>query len=110
MAEEFLKKLGYRILFSNYRCRLGEIDIIARDKKTICFIEVKTRSGREFGLPQESVTRQKQKKLIRLALAFLKDKNLFEQSARFDVVSIVSAQDDFAPEIEVFKNAFEIEE
>ena len=110
LASEFLKKLGYRILFNNYRSCLGEIDIVARDKDAICFIEVKTRSSKEFGLPQESVTRQKQKKLARLATAFLKEKNLLEQSARFDVVSVVLAPDNQKPEIEVFKNAFSLEE
>ncbi len=110
LARESLKKLGYRILFNNYRSYLGEIDIVARDKDTICFIEVKTRSGKDFGLPQESVTRQKQRKLVRLATAFLKEKNLLEQSARFDVVSVILAQDNLEPKIEVFKNAFSLEE
>ena len=110
LANEFLKKLGYRILFNNYRSSLGEVDIVARDKDTICFIEVKTRSSKEFGLPQESVTRQKQRKLSRLATAFLKEKNLLDESARFDVVSVLLTQDKKEPEIEIFKNAFSLED
>lgn len=110
LARKFLKKLGYSILFNNYRSYLGEIDIVARDKDTICFIEVKTRSNRNFGLPQEAVTRRKQRQLTRLAAEFLKENNLSGQSARFDVVSVILPQGGLEPEIEIFKNAFSIEE
>ncbi|MFA6350465.1 MAG: YraN family protein [Candidatus Omnitrophota bacterium] len=110
LAGEFLKKLGYRILFKNYRSPQGEIDIVARDKDTVCFIEVKTRTNKEFGFPQESVTRQKQKKLELLATAFLKEKNLLDKRARFDVVSVLLVPGSLAPEIEVFRNAFTSEE
>ena len=54
-AIRFLEKKGYRILDKNYRCKSGEIDIVARDKDNIAFVEVKTRTSVEFGLPEESL-------------------------------------------------------
>ncbi len=107
IAAGFLKKSGYKIILRNYKNRLGEIDIIARDKDTICFIEVKTRSSERFGLPQEAVSGFKQRQLARVALGFLKERNLLEQKARFDVVSIISSAD--SPKIDLIKDAFEID-
>lgn len=108
LAADFLKKNGYRILARNYKTKLGEIDIIARDKQTVCFIEVKTRQSSNFGLPQEAVFKAKQRQIAKAALVFLKENRLLEKSARFDVVSVMSSED--APKIELIKNAFELDE
>jgi len=106
MALEFLKNKDYKILERNFRTILGELDIIAKDKETICFIEVKTRTSDKFGLPQESVNRLKQRKMSQSAMIYLKDKNLLEKPARFDVVSILNPQQD--AKIDLIQDAFEI--
>jgi putative endonuclease len=107
-AVNFLLQNGYKILLRNYKTRLGEIDIIAKDKDTFCFVEVKTRRHCRFGKPQEAVGRLKQKKICQVALCFLKGRNLLEQKARFDVLAV-----DFEtgePDCELIKNAFESDE
>ncbi len=90
LAVNFLKKRGYQILEKNYRCRLGEIDIVARDKEKIVFVEVKTRSSLAFGLPQEAVNYSKQLRLTRLALTYFSHHKLKDISCRFDVVCILT--------------------
>ncbi len=106
IAIRFLKKSGYKILVTNYRNRLGEIDIIAREKNVIVFVEVKTRHTNQFGSPKEAVTPNKQKHLSKAALTYLKETNQMQAQARFDVVAIqVSAS---KPSIELIKNAFEL--
>jgi putative endonuclease len=106
LAAAYLRNKGYRILEQNYRCRLGEIDIIASDRKTICFIEVKTRSTAYYGRPEVSVHKSKQQKLSRLALWFLKENQLSHARARFDVVAITRRSD--LNEIDHFVNAFDL--
>ncbi|MFH1198563.1 MAG: YraN family protein [Candidatus Omnitrophota bacterium] len=104
-AVNFLRKQGYKIIARNFRTRLGEIDIIAKDKDTICFIEVKARSSDKFGLPAESVTGFKQRQISKAAIVFLKDKNLLDSPARFDIVSIRYP----GSKIGLIKNAFELD-
>jgi putative endonuclease len=104
LAAEFLKRAGYRILETNYRSKLGEIDIIARDKGTIVFVEVKARNTSRFGSPKGAVTPAKQRKISMAALDYLKRSNQIEASARFDVVAIDTASGKI--DIEVVKNAF----
>jgi putative endonuclease len=107
IALEVLKEQGYRILEKNFRTRLGEIDIIARHKDTICFVEVKTRKSLTRGVPQESITPAKRHKLAQVALCYLKQKKLFSQKARFDVVAITrSAQGEVQSRL--ISNAFEL--
>lgn len=106
LAEDFLKKQGYRILKKSFRTSFGQIDIIAKEKKTLCFVEVKTRSSLEFGLPQEAVHPLKQKRIIKTALVYLKDNQLLDRPVRFDVVSIQYR--DNLPKIELIRNAFEL--
>ena len=108
-ASSFLEKHGYRIVLKNYRVRIGEVDIIARDKGVICFIEVKMRDSCAFGSPQEAITVYKQRRISKVALCYLKENNLLEKNARFDVVSIVNDQKG-APKIELIQNAFELDE
>jgi putative endonuclease len=90
IAWEYLKKRGYKILERNYRCRYGEIDLIAKDRGIIVFVEVKSRRSAAFGEPEESVGLAKQKKISTVALCYLEEKHLHNCEARFDVVSILS--------------------
>ena len=101
-----LKALKYRILERNFKCRLGEIDIIARDKNTLVFIEVKTRATKDFGGPAAAVNERKQRQLSKVALTYLNQKNLHHVPARFDVVAIELIPP--SPRIEVIRNAFEL--
>ena len=91
----------------NFRNFLGEIDIIAQDHDTICFVEVKTRAGTEFGSPLEAISRQKQFKLAQLALSYLKYKRRFNSKARFDVITVMR-EEQGAAQIELIKNAFDL--
>lgn len=89
IASLFMQQHGYRILKRNYRTRLGEIDIIALENGCLCFVEVKYRSSALFGYPAEAVTKDKQKKIIAVALMYIKANNLYKQIYRFDVVEIM---------------------
>jgi putative endonuclease len=105
-AAGFLEKNGYKVLHKNYKSKLGEIDIVALDKETVCFIEVKTRTSNAFGFPYEAVSRFKQRQIAKAALVYLKTKCLLHKKARFDVVSILYAGN--TPNIKLVKNAFEL--
>lgn len=106
LAVEYLQQNGYKILERNFRSRLGEIDIVARDKDTLCFVEVKTRTSIEQGHPFESVSFFKQRKLARMALSYLKYKNFLDSPARFDVIAILFDEKG-GKKIELIQNAFE---
>ena len=104
LAVEFLKKQGYRILERNFRIRGGEIDIVAKDKNNLVFVEVKTRWSHEFGLPAESVTPWKIRFLIRAAQFYLAKTKGFDNPYRIDVVSVDFAEDQDNPKIELIRN------
>jgi putative endonuclease len=106
LAVKHLKKAGYKIIETNYHTRLGEIDIIAEDKDTIVFVEVKSRRSVNFGNPKQAVTLRKQKKISMVALYYLKATGQSSAKARFDVVTVISSQD--RPQVEIIKNAFEL--
>jgi putative endonuclease len=106
LAAKHLKKHGYRILEQNYCTKLGEIDIIAIDKGTIVFVEVKARRSYLFGHPKFAVTPKKQRKISMVALCYLKETKQDNAKARFDVVAVSSIKD--KPDIEIVKNAFEL--
>jgi putative endonuclease len=106
VAVRYLKKNGYKILEQNYRNKIGEIDIIAIDKKTLAFVEVKATRTDSFGSPKWAVTPKKQRKISMVALYYLKTTKQNKVKARFDVVAISSSQDN--PRIELIKNAFEL--
>lgn len=108
LAVDLLKQNGYKIIAKNYRTKLGEIDIVANEKDTVCFIEVKTRRSDRFGSPQEAVLSSKQRQISKAALNFLKDNNLLDRNARFDVVSVVLTGD--KPKLDLIKNAFELDQ
>jgi len=105
LAAAYLKKNKYKIITENYRTRLGEIDIIARDGDTLAFVEVKSGRSDQFGSPKGAVTPRKQRKISMVALQYLKATKQPHRRARFDVVSICYAGNH--PEIELIKNAFE---
>ncbi len=107
IAAEFLSKNGYRVLTRNYRCRLGEIDIIAKEGGTLVFIEVKTRKGEAYGSPAAAVTSKKQRQISKTAQYYLAEHNLFDAPARFDVVSLVIGPDQLT-RIEIIADAFDL--
>ncbi len=88
-AREHLEKLGYTIVETNYRCPLGEIDIIAREKGTVVIVEVRTRTGLAFGVPEESITADKSRRLHRLALHYLKSVYGRDIPCRIDMVAVM---------------------
>jgi len=106
LARERLKDLGYRILKTNYRCSLGEIDLVARDGDVLVFAEIKTRKNEPLAQVKEAVTKRKQIQISKVALAYMKSNNLWGSKARFDVVAIGII--DGKKEIEIIKNAFEL--
>lgn len=89
IAANYLTKNNYKIIERNFRCKQGEIDIIAKDKKEIVFIEVKTRTSNSFGKPSEAVNKIKQKHMYRAAKYFLYKTNLLEEVIRFDVIEVL---------------------
>jgi putative endonuclease len=105
LAVRHLRRLGYTIICRNYRSPLGEIDIIARHRGVLVFVEVKSRSTEAFGSPKLAVTPAKQRKLSQVAWHYLQQHNLTEASARFDVVTISRMQG--SPHFEVIENAFD---
>ena len=106
-AAKYLRRRGYKIVAQRDRGRLGELDIVAVHRKKVVFVEVKTRRSHEAGHPTESVTADKQRRLTRLALAFLKRHDLLDHPARFDVVAVTWAENAKRPVIEHYENAFE---
>lgn len=107
LARQYLTARGYRVLEENFRCRLGEIDLIAQEGKTICFIEVKARRSLAQGQPYEAVNFRKKRKLSQMAVFYLKHKfNSLEIPSRFDVISIVQDKNN-APSIQHIKSAFD---
>lgn len=89
LAVQFLEGKQYRILERNYRVKTGEIDIIAEFKKTIVFVEVKTRRTTSYGFPAEAVTYAKQQKIIHTAAWFLNQNRYETRACRFDVVEVI---------------------
>ncbi len=106
-AVKKLKKLGYRILETNYRASFGEIDIVAEHDAMVVFVEVKSRTTTDFGLPAAAVTVAKQKKLVRLAKSFLAKHKITQRDCRFDVVSVLGEPGNPKSwEVEVIPDAF----
>ena len=99
-AIEYLKKQKYKILETNYTCKLGEIDIIALKDKIIVFVEVKAREDLSFGRPCEAVTPHKQNKILSVAKYYLTLKGWVEENSRFDVIEVIDR------EINHIENAF----
>ena len=100
-AGVYLEKQGYQIIQYNYRCKRGEIDIIAQHEQTLVFCEVKYRKDSKRGHPLETVTKRKQQMIIRCALYYLTEKHMDRFDVRFDVIGILGT------EIEWVQGAFE---
>ena len=107
VAARYLRRRRYKILARGDRFGPGELDLVALDGETIVFVEVKTRQSHAAGHPSEAVDEQKQRRLTRLAVAFLKRYRLLERPARFDVIAVTWPADKWFPTIEHVKNAFE---
>jgi len=105
IAADFLEKNGLSIIRKNYRTVFGEIDIIAKDREVIVFVEVKTRADDSFAHPFEAVNQKKREKIRKAALCFMKGQKR-EFPARFDVLSITSYRGE--TRIEHIKDAFEV--
>ena len=110
-AERYLRQRGYIVVARGQRQRIGEIDLVAVDTRTnprtVVFVEVKTRESHTAGHPAEAVDEQKQTRLTRLALAYLKFHSLLDQPARFDVIAVTWPAESTRPTIEHIENAFE---
>ena len=105
LAVRYLENQGYVIVERNYRKRIGEIDIIARDGECLVFVEVKTRRSNRFGSPFDAVGFRKQQQVSRVALAFMTQHRCLDVPVRFDVVAVhLEGQ---SSRVELIKNAFE---
>src|SRR6266498_4250136 len=104
LAEKHLREAGYKIRARNFRSRVGEIDFVAQDGNVLCFVEVKGRHGTGFGLPEEAVNAEKQRRIFRAAQAYLQRERLEDVLCRFDVVSIL--QDESVSNVTIFRDAF----
>ena len=102
----YLRKKGYTLLASQWRCRFGELDLVARSRRgTVCFVEVKLRSAGAIGLPREFVDARKQERLRIAAAAYLSTHDI-DAPARFDVAEVY-AENDGSLRVEYLENAFE---
>jgi putative endonuclease len=105
LAKDFLKKRGYRILEANYRCPEGEIDLIAKHKDCLVFVEVRTKKSQEFGSPEESITPTKKERLRAVASHYQQTHNNLPPLWRIDVVAVELNQKGKPLRIEVIENA-----
>lgn len=109
MAARYYRRRGYELLAAQYRTRFGEIDLVARKKKLIVFVEVKTRSSKRIAEPREAVTKEKQRRLILAAQSLIQQRDLPEDAPmRFDVVEVVP-DDEGRALVTCFENAFSVE-
>ncbi len=106
IALQEIRCLGYRDIIRNYRCDLGEVDIIARDGDTLVFIEIKTRKNTASVIAKEAVTPRKKHQLSKVALCYMKSHDCINAKARFDVVAVTIQR--HRPEVEIIKNAFDL--
>lgn len=107
LACEELEKRGYVIVDRRFRTRCGELDIVARDGAVLVFVEVKARSGSDFGTPFDSVTWKKRQRLSQMAASYLFVKRLAGAACRFDVVAILERRG--TRTVELLKGAFDME-
>lgn len=105
LAAEALMSKGYRILERNFRCRHGEIDLVAEDEYDLIFVEVKARRGISFGLPEDALTWRKQRKLMEVASFYLEQHDCADRSWRIDVVAVQFSASGKLEEIRIYKHA-----
>ena len=106
VAARYLRRLGYHIVALRLRHRYGEIDIIAVDKQTVVFVEVKTRRNENLGRAAEAVDEKRQTRLTRAALAYLTSHDLLEYASRFDVMEVIWPAEKRRPEVRHLIDAF----
>jgi len=107
LAAAFLQSSGLKIIERNYRCKGGEVDIVAKDGNTFVFVEVKTRKTLTYGVPQLAVTPFKQRQISKAALTWLSRQRLHDVPARFDVIAII-LEGNYRHQIDHISNAFEL--
>ena len=107
LAEQMLRKKGYRILERNLRIAGGELDLIAKDHGILVFVEVKARRGTQFGGAPYAISTHKQQQIIKLASCYLSQQGLSNQDCRFDVVLVVG-NDKHSPQLTHIEEAFEV--
>jgi len=108
-AAKFLHRHGYKILVRRFKSHAGEIDIIARHKDCLAFVEVKTRATEQYGAPGEAVDKRKQRHMIRAALDYLRLLNNPQIKFRFDIVEVLLREDAQEPDdIRLIQNAFDM--
>jgi putative endonuclease len=105
LAKDFLKKRGHRILETNYRCPQGEIDIVAKHKDSLVFIEVRAKKSLEFGSPEESITAAKRERMKATAARYRQTHNNLPPLWRIDVVAVELDQNGKLSRIELIENA-----
>ncbi len=105
LAAETLMSKGYRILERNFRCRQGEIDLVAEDEQDIIFVEVKARRGVSFGLPEDALTMRKRRKLVEVASYYLDLHTCSDRSWRIDVVAVQFSSSGKLEEIRIYEHA-----
>ena len=105
LAAEELSRRGYRILEQNFRCSYGEIDLVMEDEQDLVFVEVKTRRGNAYGLPEEAVTSRKRQKIVQVACHYLDLHTCAERSWRIDVVAVQLSRGGKPEEIRVYQHA-----
>ncbi len=108
IAVKYLKKHKFKVLETNYYCRYGEVDIIARDGDVIAFVEVKSRSPKTLVNPLYSVNRRKQAQICKAAQDYIIKKNITDTMFRFDVITVI--YNEVRPEVQLIKNAFDFRE
>ena len=105
-AVDHLEKHGMMILARNWSSRLGELDIIAKNQREIIFVEVRTTTSRHFGFGYQSVDKRKQQKVRRLATQYIQQNQLWNQSIRFDVISVMLDRQYNVKQLDHFTHAF----
>ncbi|MDD4924691.1 MAG: YraN family protein [Dehalococcoidales bacterium] len=107
LVAEYLKKNGFNIIETNYRCHFGEIDIIAQEEDCIVFAEVRTKTSSGFGTPEESVTNTKKKHLIKTAYIYLGEKDKMQADWRIDFIAVELDRNNKPSRIEHYRDAVE---
>jgi len=106
-AVDLLQGRGYRILARNFRCPLGELDLVAEQGGAVVFVEVKARTTAEYGEPFDAITPRKQRRLAQLATYYLKGRGWLHRPSRFDAVAVSVAPDGFVARVDLLVGAFE---
>ncbi len=109
LAEKKLKRSGYKIVERNFRCAIGEVDLVARDGETLVFVEVKTRTKADFTSPQDAVDWKKRRKLAQVCQHYLMRRGLQDVRCRFDVVAILLPEGKGRSEVAIIRDAFRLE-